>query len=106
VCASVSKQCMRPDAKLTSEDSIELELVVDILLLDLGVRRNVDGRRRRHDELGWLWSFCGYLEVLEEKMRMMRMEASRNRHSGGINKSNVAGIVEGGILSCKEKTWN
>lgn len=28
--------------RLTREDSIELELVVDILLLDLGVRRNVD----------------------------------------------------------------
>jgi hypothetical protein len=28
--------------RLTREDSIELELVVDILLLDLGVRGNVD----------------------------------------------------------------
>jgi len=28
--------------RLTREDSIELELVVDILLLDLGVCRNVD----------------------------------------------------------------
>jgi len=29
-------------ARLTREDSIELELVVDILLLDLGVCGNVD----------------------------------------------------------------
>ena len=36
--------------KLTREDSIELKLVVDILLLDLGVRRNVDRRRGRHNE--------------------------------------------------------
>jgi hypothetical protein len=28
--------------RLARKDSIELELVVDILLLDLGVRRNVD----------------------------------------------------------------
>jgi hypothetical protein len=28
--------------RLTREDTIELELVVDILLLDLGVRGNVD----------------------------------------------------------------
>ena len=39
--------------RLTREDSIELELVVDILLLNLGVCRNVDRRRGRHDELLW-----------------------------------------------------
>ena len=49
----------------TSVDAIDLELVVDVLLLDLLVRGNVDSLAGRHDELEVLYLslFCQCRQV-------------------------------------------
>ena len=43
-----------PSGSLTSEDAIELQLVVDVALFHLGVGRSVDGVGR-HDDADGIW---------------------------------------------------